>query len=133
MPAVVTAVSARGVSVETQGGASLDISGAGLRFVARALSDKAKAAIRLRPGALVRVMQDSRKAWSIVQVPKVAAAFVALDANTGAYRATGRRLRLQPAEVQPRDAGLAPAGVRDQAIRVFGGAGKGLFAGHDDP
>ena len=87
VPAVVTAVSSREVSVETQGGASLDISGAGLRFVAQALSDKAKPAIRLRPGALVRVMQDSRKAWSIVQVPKVAAAFVALDANTGAYRA----------------------------------------------
>ena len=87
VPAVVTAVSARSVSVETQGGAALDISGAGLRFVERALSNKARAAIRLRPGALVRVMQDSRKAWSIVQVPQVAAAFVALDANTGAYRA----------------------------------------------
>ena len=87
IPAVVTAVSAREVSVETQGGDSLDISGAGLRFVAQALSTRSKASVRLRPGALVRVMQDSRKAWSIVQVPQVAAAFVALDQNTGAYRA----------------------------------------------
>ena len=87
IPAVVTAASARQVSVETQGGESLEISGAGLRFVAQALTEKAKASIRLRPGALVRVMQDSRKAWSIVQVPQVAAAFVALDQNTGAYRA----------------------------------------------
>ncbi|MFD2294551.1 penicillin-binding protein 1A [Massilia sp. GCM10020059] len=88
IPAVVTAASARQVSVETQGGDSLEISGAGLRFVGQALSEKAKASIRLRPGALVRVMQDSRsKAWSIVQVPQVAAAFVALDQNTGAYRA----------------------------------------------
>ncbi|WP_229496154.1 penicillin-binding protein 1A [Massilia polaris] len=87
IPAVVTAVSPREVSVETQGGDSLGISGAGLRFVAQALPEKAKASIRLRPGALVRVMQDSRKAWSIVQVPQVAAAFVALDQNTGAYRA----------------------------------------------
>ena len=87
IPAVVTAASRREVKVETQGGEALDISGAGLRFVARALSDNAKASVRLRPGALVRVMQDSRKVWSIVQVPQVAAAFVALDQNTGAYRA----------------------------------------------
>ena len=87
IPAVVTAVSAREVRVETQGGETLDISGTGLRLVERALSDKAKATVKLRPGALVRVMQDSRKAWSIVQVPQVAAALVALDQNTGAYRA----------------------------------------------
>jgi hypothetical protein len=42
----------------------------------------------------------------------------------------GRRLRLQPAEVQPRHAGLAPARFLDQAVRVFGGAGTRLLAGH---
>ncbi|MGZ8339042.1 MAG: penicillin-binding protein 1A [Telluria sp.] len=85
--AVVTKASARSVSVETRDGAALDIAGAGLRFVAPALSSKAKDSIRLRPGAVVRVMQDRSKAWSIVQVPQVASAFVAIDASTGAYRA----------------------------------------------
>ena len=42
----------------------------------------------------------------------------------------GRRLRFQPAEVQPRDAGVAPAGIRAQALPVFVVAGKRLFAGH---
>ncbi|KFC72787.1 hypothetical protein FG94_01743 [Massilia sp. LC238] len=45
----------------------------------------------------------------------------------------GGRLRLQPAEVQPRDPGLAPAGFGDQALRVRGGPGQGLFAGHPHP
>ena len=41
----------------------------------------------------------------------------------------GRRLRLRQEQVQPRHAGLAPAGLELQAVHLLGGAGKGLHAG----
>jgi penicillin-binding protein 1A len=68
--------------------------------------------------------------WSISQVPRVEAALVALDPSNGAVQAPGRRLRLQREQVQPRDAGLAPAGLELQAVHLFGGSGEGLHAGH---
>ncbi|CDG82794.1 penicillin-binding protein 1A [Janthinobacterium agaricidamnosum] len=85
--AVVTAVSADRVTVESGSGDEIEIRGDGLRFAAQALSASAKPAIKLRPGAVIRISQDGKKNWAISQVPQVAAAFVALDANTGAYHA----------------------------------------------
>jgi penicillin-binding protein 1A len=85
--AMVMDVGAKHITVQTEAGESLRIEGAGLKFAERALSAKASDTIRLRPGAVVRVTQDAKKAWSITQVPLVAAAFVAIDQNTGAYRA----------------------------------------------
>ena len=41
----------------------------------------------------------------------------------------GRRLRLRQEQVQPRDAGLAPAGLELQALHLLGRAGEGLHAG----
>ena len=84
--AVVTEVSAKRVRVERTEGEPIDISGDGLKFVAGALSPTAKEAIRLRPGAVVRIAQD-KKGWAITQIPLVSAAFVAIDSGTGAYRA----------------------------------------------
>jgi penicillin-binding protein 1A len=85
--AVVLDASPSAVKVETVDGEQLTITGDGLKLAASALSDKAKPTFRLRPGAIVRVMRGEKKAWSISQVPKVAAAFVSLDAETGAYHA----------------------------------------------
>ena len=42
----------------------------------------------------------------------------------------GRRIRSRPQQVQSRDAGVSPAGFGIQAVHLFGGAGKGVFAGH---
>ena len=41
----------------------------------------------------------------------------------------GRRLRFLPEQIQPRDPGAAPAGLRIQALRVFGGVRQGIHAG----
>ncbi|HEY1149505.1 MAG TPA: transglycosylase domain-containing protein, partial [Pseudoduganella sp.] len=87
IPAVVLEASSSAVKVETVDGEQLTITGDGLKLAASALSDKAKPTFKLRPGAIVRVMRGEKKAWSITQVPKVAAAFAALDAETGAYHA----------------------------------------------
>jgi penicillin-binding protein 1A len=87
IPAVVLQASPTLVKAETSDGDVLSISGDGLKLAAAALSGKAKPAFAIRPGSVIRVMQTDKKAWAITQVPKVAAAFVSLDANTGAYQA----------------------------------------------
>jgi len=90
-PAVVLEASSKRVKVETIDGDTLDITGTGLKFAANALSDKARDAVRLTPGAVVRISKasgkDSKDGWAISQVPQVAAAFVAIDADSGAYQA----------------------------------------------
>jgi penicillin-binding protein 1A len=63
----------------------IEIQGEGLRFAAPALAAQSK--IKLQPGSIIRVMQNSKGRWQISQLPDVAAAFVALDANTGGFRA----------------------------------------------
>jgi penicillin-binding protein 1A len=87
VPAVVLAASGKTVRVETADGANVDITGAGLRFAQAGLSPSARDALRIAPGAIIRVAHDAKGAWSITQVPQVAAAFVAIDAGTGAYHA----------------------------------------------
>jgi penicillin-binding protein 1A len=84
--AVVINVSAKSVRVDA-GGDNIDISGDGLRFAAPALAANAKATFKLRPGAVIRIAQDAKKNWAITQIPLVSAAFVSVDADTGAYRA----------------------------------------------
>ncbi|MGJ7916609.1 penicillin-binding protein 1A [Massilia sp. LXY-6] len=87
LPAVVLSASPKAVRVETIDGDDVTISGAGLKFAAGALSPSAKEERRIAPGAIVRVAKEPKGGWSITQVPQVAAAFVALDADTGAYHA----------------------------------------------
>lgn len=94
IPAVVLAASAKSVTVETIDGEELAITGDGLKLAAPGLSENAKAGLKLRPGAIVRVTQgqgqgqgQDKKHWSITQVPLVAAAFVSMDSATGAYHA----------------------------------------------
>jgi penicillin-binding protein 1A len=86
LPAVVLTASPKLVRAETVDGDTIDITGAGLKFAAAGLSAGAKSAVRIAPGAIVRVSQENKK-WSIVQLPQVSAAFVSIDAGTGAYRA----------------------------------------------
>ena len=86
-PAVVVAASPRRVRALLANGDAVEVTGRGLSFAAAALSGKAKAAIKLTPGAVIRLARDADGAASISQLPEVAAAFVALDAETGAYRA----------------------------------------------
>jgi penicillin-binding protein 1A len=87
LPVVVVQASTKLVTVETIDGERIDINGAGLKFVSAALASNAKPALKLVPGAVVRIERDAKKAWSIVQIPLVSAAFVSLDGETGAYHA----------------------------------------------
>lgn len=98
LPAVVLAASPKLVQAITVDGETVEISGAGLKFAAAGLAANARASLRLTRGAIIRVSRDSRdsrdnpdnrasKSWAIVQLPQVAAAFVAIDGSSGAYRA----------------------------------------------
>ena len=83
-PAVVLEAGTKKVKVATLS-EELEITGEGLRFAAPALSANSK--IKLKRGSIIRVLQDAKGRWQISQLPEVAAAFVALDARSGAYRA----------------------------------------------
>ncbi|MFT5934498.1 MAG: penicillin-binding protein 1A [Hydrogenophaga sp.] len=87
MSAVVVEASARKVVVVRQDGVPFEITGEGLRSVASGLSDKAGPNIKIRPGAVVRVVREGEKGWRITQLPEVEAAFVAMDPRSGAVRA----------------------------------------------
>ena len=87
MSAVVLETSARKVVAVRQDGVPFEITGEGLRAVASGLSDKAGPNIKIRPGAVVRVVREGEKDWRITQLPEVEAAFVAMDPRSGAVRA----------------------------------------------
>ncbi|MDO8651109.1 MAG: PBP1A family penicillin-binding protein [Undibacterium sp.] len=88
LAAVVTEVSPKLLKVELATGETIQISGDGLRFASAALQAKANRDLKLRPGAVIRVMQDSKgKRWQISQLPEVDAAYVSLNAQDGSYRA----------------------------------------------
>ena len=87
IPAVVLSVKGKTVHVETVDGDMVELAGAGLKFAQAGLSSSAKESMRLTPGAIIRVAKDAKGNWSVTQVPQVAAAFVSIDADTGAYHA----------------------------------------------
>ncbi|MBY0574004.1 MAG: PBP1A family penicillin-binding protein [Undibacterium sp.] len=84
---VVTEVSAKLIKADLSSGESVEISGEGLRLANAALQAKAKQDLKIRPGALIRVMQNAKGNWLITQAPEVDAAYVSLNAQDGSYRA----------------------------------------------
>ena len=86
LAAVVLSASTRQIEAALRTGEKITISGEGLKFAASALHSKAPPQKRIRRGAIIRVQQE-RKAWQIVQLPEVEAAFISLDPHDGAVRA----------------------------------------------
>ncbi|MDQ2822516.1 MAG: PBP1A family penicillin-binding protein [Pseudomonadota bacterium] len=95
IPAVVISASPTSIVADTLDNDRVEITGAGLKFVAGALGTKARDGLRIVPGAVIRVSRGEQRddvrnpkgSWSVTQVPQVAAAFVAVDSDTGAYHA----------------------------------------------
>ena len=87
VPAVVIAASAREVVAVPRRGEPIRVGGDGLKFAARALADRVNPDKAIRRGAIVRLQSGEKGAWSIVQLPKVEAALVALDPSSGALLA----------------------------------------------
>ena len=87
LPAVVTEVVGKSLKADLASGESIQIGAEGLGFAAAALQPNASKAVRLRPGALIRVVQTRNMKWAVSQLPEVDAAYVSLNAQSGAYRA----------------------------------------------
>jgi penicillin-binding protein 1A len=82
--AIVMAASALEVKAVRSDGDSIAITGEGLKFAARALSDKAAAGSRIRRGAIIRVSRDDKGRWQISQMPQVESALVSARPSDGA-------------------------------------------------
>jgi penicillin-binding protein 1A len=87
LAAVVTSVAPKAVEAETSDGNLVTLQGDGLKFAANSLSAKAPAAIKMRPGAVIRVVQDAKGNWVVTQLPQVEGALVSLTPQDGAIRA----------------------------------------------
>jgi penicillin-binding protein 1A len=84
LPAVVMAVSATQIQAYCKGGERITISGEGLRFAQRALTDKVALNQRIVAGSIIRAQKNDQGAWQISQLPQVEAAFVSGNPLDGA-------------------------------------------------
>jgi penicillin-binding protein 1A len=87
MSAVVMEANSKKIQAVRQNGEVIEITGEGLKPALSGLSDKAAANIRIRRGAIIRVMQTSKTSWEITQLPEVEGAFVAIDPQDGSIKA----------------------------------------------
>jgi penicillin-binding protein 1A len=87
LPVVVLQASAQKVVAVRLGGERIELSGDSLKAIQSGLSAKAMPAIRIRPGAVIRVVQAAHGGWETAQLPEVNGALVALDPRNGAIKA----------------------------------------------
>ena len=87
MSAVVLEANTKMIKAVRQNGEVFEITGDGLKPAQSGLSDKAAANIRIRPGALIRVVQTPKSTWEITQLPEVEGAFIAIDPRDGSIKA----------------------------------------------
>jgi penicillin-binding protein 1A len=85
--AVVTAADPRKVSAMLQNGETITVTGDGLRQARQSLLANVAPKMQIRRGAVIRVMQPTKGNWTIVNMPEVEGALVALDPQTGEVRA----------------------------------------------
>ncbi|MFT3812430.1 MAG: penicillin-binding protein 1A [Acidovorax sp.] len=86
LSAVVLEAGPRKIVAARADGDQIEITGDGLRPAQSGLSDKAPPNIKIRRGAVIRVMHTPKNTWEITQLPQVEGAFVAIDPRTGAIR-----------------------------------------------
>lgn len=87
MSALVLEASPKKVLVTRQNGEAFEITGDGLRIAQSSLSPKSPPKIRIRRGAIIRVLKTPKNTWEIVQLPEVEGAFVSLDPRDGSIKA----------------------------------------------
>ncbi len=87
MSAVVLDANPKRILAMRQNSESVEITGDGLKPAQSGLADKAAPNIKIRRGALIRVVKTPKGTWEITQLPEVEGAFVALDPRNGAIRA----------------------------------------------
>lgn len=84
--AIVLSASPQEVRAQLASGEAVRITGDGLQWARAGLSPKAKDALRIRRGSVIRVVRTG-KTWAIGQWPEAEAALVAMDTRSGRVRA----------------------------------------------
>lgn len=87
LAAVVLEATPRKVVVMRRGGEMLEITGEGLRIAQPGLQPRVGPKLKIRRGAIVRVMKTAKNTWEILQLPEVEGAFVSLDPRNGSIKA----------------------------------------------
>ena len=87
MSAVVLEASPKKIVAIRQNAEQLEITGDGLKPAQSGLSDKAGPNIKIKRGAVIRVVQTPKGSWEITQLPEVEGAFVAISPQDGSVRA----------------------------------------------
>jgi penicillin-binding protein 1A len=86
--AIVLAAKPNIVQAYRRGGEIIEITGDGLKFVQKSLTEKKEPGKKyIIPGALIRIQKNTSNVWRIVQLPEVESALVSIDSNDGAIRA----------------------------------------------
>src|SRR5260221_11442400 len=86
-PAVVLAAGPTEVKAVKSDGEAVTVTGDGLKFAARALSDKAPAGNRIRRGAVIRLSRADKGRWQIAQLPQAESALISARPSDGAILA----------------------------------------------
>jgi penicillin-binding protein 1A len=85
--AVVLTANSKSVHAYRRGGERIEITGEGLKFAQKFLSETAPAAQqRIHPGSIIRVQKSDKGLWQIVQIPQVEASLVSIDPQDGSIR-----------------------------------------------
>ncbi|MFM2397613.1 MAG: hypothetical protein RLZZ144_863 [Pseudomonadota bacterium] len=84
IPAVVQSATEKSLRAYARGGKFVELSGDGLRFAQRSLSDKVALNQRIRAGSIIRVRLNEKGVWAITQMPQVESSFVSGNPSNGA-------------------------------------------------
>ena len=87
LSAVVLEAGPKKIVAVRQNGEQLEITGDGLKPAQSGLSEKAGPNIRIKRGAVIRVVQTPKGTWEITQLPEVEGALVAINPKDGSVRA----------------------------------------------
>jgi penicillin-binding protein 1A len=85
--AVVLEVNPKKIVAERSNGETIEIVGEGLKPAQSGLAANASAKIKIKRGAVIRVIQNAKNGWDITQLPEVEGAFVAMNPKDGAILA----------------------------------------------
>ena len=91
VPAAITKISEKSITVHTKYGDDVEINGKGLALIQNTLNEKKPEKRLLKVGAVIRIVNSSPSTqsgqWRVTQLPKVESALISIDPETGAIRA----------------------------------------------
>ncbi len=91
VPAAITKISEKSITVHTKYGDDVEINGKGLALIQNTLNEKKPEKRLLKVGAVIRIVNSSPSTqsgqWRVTQLPQVESALISIDPETGAIRA----------------------------------------------